>query len=222
MPTASSARPRPIARQRALEEGVHPLVDVLAQLRHRRFRDAPVPNGLHQFIDLAGRDAVDPGLLDDGDQRLLHRLPRLQEAGEVGSAAHLRDFQVQRAQPGVERPVSVAIAPGLPGLAALVAPGPDQAIDIGLHDQLQHALGNRPQKIRSAALRGKLCANLSSVIGFSVSVRSKSRNSTFSNGPGAHTGSGQKRSGFSTAVSTGSAPRNYTTCADANFGSHRP
>lgn len=42
------------------------------------------------------------------------------------------------------------------GLAALLAAGTDQAVDVGLLDQLQRGLGNATQKIRVTALRRKL------------------------------------------------------------------
>ena len=78
----------PLAIQRALEERVHPLVDVLAQLGTDDFEMPLMPldspddladphrhaHGLHQLVDAARRDAGDPGLLDDGDQRLLDGL----------------------------------------------------------------------------------------------------------------------------------------------------
>ena len=135
---------------------MHPLVDVLAQLRDGRLRDTSHAHRLHQLIDLAGRNAGNPRFLDDGDKRLLHRLPRLQDAGKAGPAAHLRDLQVQRAQPRVEGALALAVAPGLAGLTPFIAASADQAVDIGLHDQLQDALGNGAQKIGIAALRGKL------------------------------------------------------------------
>ena len=54
----------PLAGERPFEEGVHPLIDVLAQLRHTRLGDATHPHRLHQIVDTAGADAGDPCLLD--------------------------------------------------------------------------------------------------------------------------------------------------------------
>ena len=62
----------------------------------------------------------------------------------------------QRADPGVQRTVAIAVAPGGAITAALVPAGADQAVNIGLHDQLHHALGDGPQKITIAGLRSKL------------------------------------------------------------------
>src|SRR4051812_32656248 len=57
---------RPLPLQRAGEEGVHALVDVLAQLGDRALRDAREPHGLHEIVHPPGRDPADPRLLDDG------------------------------------------------------------------------------------------------------------------------------------------------------------
>ena len=76
---------RPIADQRAIQEGIHPVVDVLAQLAHRAFADAPQPHRLHQVVHPARRHAADPRLLDYRHQRLLRRFAGLQEGREVAS-----------------------------------------------------------------------------------------------------------------------------------------
>jgi len=73
----------------------------------------------------------------------------------------------------VEGTIAVAVAPRLSSVATLGAASTDQVVNIGFHEQLQHAFGNRPQKIAVAALRGKLGArNLSSVIGASFRLHS--------------------------------------------------
>src|SRR4051812_16561974 len=72
----------PLARDRAVEEALHALVDLLAESRHLRLRDAAHAHGLDEVLDLAGRDALDPGLLDHGDERPLGGLARLQEGRE--------------------------------------------------------------------------------------------------------------------------------------------
>ena len=61
----------PLASQRAVEELANALVDIFAQLRDSAFRDAAQPNGLHQLVHAAGRDAADPRLLDHGHKCLL-------------------------------------------------------------------------------------------------------------------------------------------------------
>jgi hypothetical protein len=49
------------------------------------------PSDSTTWSTLAGRDARDVGLLDDGDERLLGAAARLEEAREVAAAAQLRD-----------------------------------------------------------------------------------------------------------------------------------
>lgn len=82
---------RPFAGKRAVEEGIHAVVDVLAQFADRALADAGQPHRLHKVVDAPGRDAADPGLLDHRDQRLLRRLPRLKERREVAALPKLRD-----------------------------------------------------------------------------------------------------------------------------------
>lgn len=89
----------PIAFERTPQKRMHALVDLLAQLRDLRFRDAGHAHGLDQFLDAARRDAVDPGFLDDGGERLLHQPARLKnEAGIIRRpGAEFRDLQIERA-----------------------------------------------------------------------------------------------------------------------------
>src|SRR5215831_12469327 len=98
-------------------------VDVFAQLGYLRLADAGQPHRLHQIVDPAGRHAADPGLLDHRDQRLLRALASFEKRREVTALPQLRDGQLQRAETGVEGAVPVAVAPGGPLAAALVAPG---------------------------------------------------------------------------------------------------
>ena len=57
----------PVAFERPFEEGLHPLVDFLAQFRDLALRDAGKPHRLRDLVDPARRHPADPGLLDDGD-----------------------------------------------------------------------------------------------------------------------------------------------------------
>ena len=63
----------PVAFERPFEEGLHALVDFLAQFRDLALRDAGEPHRLRDLVDPARRHPADPGLLDDGDQRLFMR-----------------------------------------------------------------------------------------------------------------------------------------------------
>src|SRR3546814_14604170 len=96
---------------------------------------------------------------------MLRRPPRSTRTGTLfpdttlcrsGPSTQLGDFQVQRAYPGIQRTVAIAVAPGRALAAAFVATRADQAINVGLHDQLQHVLGDGAQKIRLAALCSQL------------------------------------------------------------------
>ena len=62
---------RPLAGERPIGEGMDALVDLLTELGNLRLADPRQPHRLHQIVDPPGRDAADPGLLDDRDQRLL-------------------------------------------------------------------------------------------------------------------------------------------------------
>ena len=146
----------PVAGERAVQELADAVVDVLAELRHGALRDAAEPHGLHQLVDPPGGDATNPSLLNDSDKGLLGRPARLEEAREVGALPQLRDAQVQRAEPGVERTVAVAVAIGDAPLGTLVTPGADHALHIGLHDQLQHRLGDGSEEVPFVVLLQKL------------------------------------------------------------------
>ncbi len=133
----------PFTGERAVQELVHPLVDVLAELGDSAFRDAAQPHGLHQIIDPARRHAADPRLLYDGDQGLLGHFPGLQEAWEVNALSQLWNFEVQCAEPGVERAFPVAIPPGRAVFGPFMPTRADKPIDVGLHDQLEDRFGYR-------------------------------------------------------------------------------
>ena len=143
---------RPFAGQRTIQERVHPLVDVLAELRDLAFADPRQPHGLHQIVDPPGRDAADPRLLDHRDKRLLGRLPGLAERREVGALPEFGETQLQRAEAGIQGAIAVAVPPGRALGAALVATGADHTVNIGLHQDLQHRLRYGSQKIAFADL----------------------------------------------------------------------
>jgi hypothetical protein len=50
----------------------------------------------------------------------------------------------------------VAVAPGRALGAALEPAGADQAVDVGLHDHLQHALRHHTEEVLVAGLRQQL------------------------------------------------------------------
>src|SRR5882762_7354363 len=200
---------RPLAGERPVEERMPALVDLLAQLGNLRLADPRQPHRLHQIVDPPGRHAADPGLLDHRDQRLLRALASFEKRREVTALPQLRDAQLQRAEAGVERAVAVAVAPGAPLAAALITPGADQPLDVGLHQQLQYRLRHGSQKISVASLLHQLGQH-QSLFGHRVlsRFRLKSRNSTLPPGPMATPTTPQPY--------TAERPENSTTSVDAN------
>jgi hypothetical protein len=123
------------------------VIDVLAQLADGALADAGQTHGLDQVVHAPGRDAADPRLLDHRHERLLGRLPWLQEGWEVAALPELRDPQLQAAKAGVERAVAIAVPIRRAITGALVPPGADQALHISLHQQLHDRLGHAAQEV---------------------------------------------------------------------------
>src|SRR5271166_5686706 len=104
----------------------------------------------------------------------------------------------------------MAVAPGRPLATALVAPGADQPLDVGLHQQLQHSLRHGSQKIALARLLQQLGQH-QSLFGHRILSRAsglKSCNSTLAAGPDGHLNY--------TAARCCGLTRNSTTTVDAN------
>ena len=87
-----------------------------------------------------------PGLVGRTLLEILHRGDDHRERAAASAGA----------EPGVEAALSVAVTPGRAVAGSLVSAGADHAVDIGLHDQLQHALGNAAQEIAVSGLRHQL------------------------------------------------------------------
>ena len=65
-------------------------------------------------------------------------------------------INARRGETGIERALTIPVPPCRSFAAALVAPSTDQAVDIGLHDQLQHRLGDSAKEIALVMLGHKL------------------------------------------------------------------
>jgi hypothetical protein len=106
------------------------------------------------------------------NRRLLGYFARLQERREITPLAQFWDAQLQFTKPCVEAAVAEAIAPRDALAAAFVTAGADQAVHIGLHQQLQDRLRHAAQEIAIAGLfsRSSLSANLSSAIASSLGL----------------------------------------------------
>lgn len=73
------------------------LTQAIGAARDLAFRDAGHAHRPDEVVDRPCRDALHVRFLDDGDQRLLARAPRLQERGEVAALPELRDRNRDRA-----------------------------------------------------------------------------------------------------------------------------
>jgi hypothetical protein len=94
--------------------------------------------------------------LDHGHQCLLRGLPCLEKAREVAALPQLRHPQVQRAQTGIESALSIPVAPRRAVAAAFMPASADQALDIGLHDQLKDGLGDAAKEVSLIVLGQQL------------------------------------------------------------------
>ena len=72
--------------------------------------------------------------------------------GKVRSLAQLRDAQVERAEPRLQRPVAIAVAVGRAARPRVHAGRRRPAPPRRLHDDLQHRLGQRTQEIAVVGL----------------------------------------------------------------------
>ena len=97
----------------------------------------------HQGVDLAGGDALDPGLHDHGIQGLIDTPPGLEDRGKEAAGAEFGDRQRNVAHLGREQAWPAAVSVAAAFLAALVAVGSDHGGDIQLNEQLQ-AVARQP------------------------------------------------------------------------------
>src|SRR5690606_41447186 len=92
-------------------------------------------------------DAVDVGLLNHGDKRLLRAPARLEQTREVAALTQPRDAQIDGADPGVPRAmsISVSIRPSLCG--ALMPLCTDLSAHLKFHQLLRQQLNSLAQKV---------------------------------------------------------------------------
>ena len=133
LPTALGARVHPhidvgAAIQRPRPEGGHLGVQPLGELAHLRLGDALDAQGLHQALHAPGGDATHVALGHHRHQRPLGTPAGLQQpVREVAASPQLRDRQLDRADPGVQPPLAVAVAPVDPVRRTLANPAPHAA-----------------------------------------------------------------------------------------------
>lgn len=70
-------------------EGVHPLVDLLAEPGDLALGDAGRSHAPHEVVDSVRPDPVQSGFLDHGCRHRLGRAPGLEAGRQVGSLAQL-------------------------------------------------------------------------------------------------------------------------------------
>src|SRR4051794_2587482 len=72
---------------------------------------------------------------------------KLQKGWKVGPLAQLRYLQVERAEPGFQLTIAIAVAVCGALIGAFMAPGTDQAIDLELHQPLECVGGDGAQEV---------------------------------------------------------------------------
>ena len=127
----------PFALKGPVEEGRDLAVDLGTQTADLALGDAGHAHGLNQFVDRAGRDALDIGFLDHRRQRLFGHPARLEKPGEVAPLAQLWDAQFDRPGTGLPIAVAIPVAPGDPIGAAFAECRPGQALDLQLHQAMR-------------------------------------------------------------------------------------
>ena len=132
----------PVAFERTFQEGLHALVDFLAQFRDRLFEMPESPIA----CAISSTRRVDTPPIQASWMTATNAFSvvsaRLQERREVAAGPQLRDLVIERAKPSVERAVAVAVAPVQSIGGPFVPASADQPLDVGLHQQLQDALGH--------------------------------------------------------------------------------
>ena len=124
---------RPVALDRAVEEGMHFLVELFTQPADLALRDAIHAQRLDQIIDRPRRDAVHIGFLDHCGQRPLGHPARFEKAGKVAALAQFGDAQFDRAGAGLPVAIAIAVALDEPVGGFLAVRGARQAANLHLH-----------------------------------------------------------------------------------------
>jgi site-specific DNA recombinase len=146
----------PVAFQRAVQEGLHLVVDLAAQPGDLALGDAGHSHGLHQVIDRARGDPLDVGFLDHSGEGLLRHSPWFKEAREVAALAELRNAQLDRAGAGLPIALAVAVAMGeaVGGASAVRRTG--EALDLQLHQALRGEADHLAQEVSIGGLLQQL------------------------------------------------------------------
>jgi hypothetical protein len=110
---------------------------------------------LDQVVDLAGRDAVQVGLHDHREQRLVDPAPPFEQAGKERAGAQLRDPQLQVARGRRQRPRPGAVALSGPLEAAFPGSRADHRGQLGVDQRLVNRLGGSADPVlHTSSLHG--------------------------------------------------------------------
>src|SRR5206468_3596289 len=148
MTSLTPRRPRLASlRRKSVEKGRDLAVDLGTQPADLALGDAGHAHCLDQFVDRAGRHALDVSLLDHRRQRLLGHPARLQETREIAALAQFRNAQFHR--PGTGFPVALAIPVAMrdPIGAALAVRCTGQAFNFQLHQAMRSKTDHLAQQI---------------------------------------------------------------------------
>ena len=126
------------AIQRALQERLDLCIEPLANAAHLRARDACLrADGGHQGVDLARRDALDPGFHDHRVERLIDTAPGLENRREERPRAEFGDCERDVAHLGGQGAGATAVAVAEPLVGALVAISAEHGGNLKLNQLLQ-------------------------------------------------------------------------------------
>ena len=132
-------RERPGITQGAAAERGHLFVQVRGHPRHLRLRQRRDPQRLGELVHAPGGDPEQVTGRHHADQRRLGPLAALQQPlREVGALPQLGDRHVDRAGPGVQIPVPVAIAGIHPLRRGHAVLGPAHRVSIGRQQRIDH------------------------------------------------------------------------------------
>ena len=124
------------------------LVDVGADPRDGGFGDARlVTQSMHQGVDLAGGDPVDPGLGDDGVEGLVDPAAGIEQGRVEGALAQFGQVEVDLAGRSLQGLGPGAVAPGRARGGALIAGRADLLGGLGVDQVLQAGLEHAPEDL---------------------------------------------------------------------------
>jgi len=138
--------------QRAVTELSELLVEQRADAAHLAAADAAATQRRHEVIDLACADGTHVCLLDHRKKGSVDAPTRFEQRREEAARAQLGDLQLEPARPGVEDPLSMAIAVRGAGRCALMRLGTDVGRCLSLDEPLHGVLENAPEQVGVGAV----------------------------------------------------------------------